>query len=106
MITLGKMSESLWMLEMFNLITGTNGKEQAWLDFVSNAEPLATDDDIMGAVKAAAQIATPVGSNGYWFTSDKFIAEVRAVVAMRIELQEIADDVWDERIQQFMKGAS
>ena len=84
MITAEQTAKALFMLEAGRFITGMPGQTMVWHDLISNAVPLAEDDDLMVAVRKIASM-TNQDTRSSWITVGDVIAQLRSVRRVKIE---------------------
>lgn len=87
MITPQQMTKAVFILDAARVITATEGQALVWHDLVTNAVPMADNDDLMSAVR---KIATRDRTDGRsaWLTVGDLIAQIKTERRTRIEAEE------------------
>lgn len=87
MITPEQMTKAVFILDAARVITATQGQALVWHDLVTNAVPLADNNDLMAAVRKIATRDKTDG-RGTWITVGDLIAQIKAERRDRIEAEE------------------
>jgi len=88
MITAKGATKALFILKSAQLAGANDGQALVWAELFAEAVPLATDDNLMAAVKKIAISRTAQSRGGSWVTFGDVVEQVRAERRKEVELEE------------------